>query len=705
MARRRKYRKQKESIWEKYDWSINPETMREIFAVILFILGIFFLLSIFSLAGRFGLVVARGLDSTFGIVGYIIPFALVAGGIVLWYPERFEVKPASFIGAIFSFIFISALINPFGGVLGAIISNGLKSVMGPIATFIILLGLSVISLLVTFNTSIRSLREKFIPTAEEKAGVKVHGAPEAKVSVFATMKDKMMGAKPQTTKPQVALTLKSEDNDWEFPPMDLLEMPRGKASSGNIAKNVEIIQKSLKDFNIDVSMGDVNIGPTVTQYTLKPDEGVKLNQITARANDLALALAAHPIRIEAPIPGKAAVGVEIPNKIAAIVTLREIIESDLFKKRKSNLSIALGRDVAGTPMVIDLKKMPHLLIAGATGSGKSICLNGLINSLIYQNSPSELKFILIDPKRVEFTRYDGIPHLLAPVVIEVDKTINVLKWAVAEMDRRFRLFSQTKRRDIESYNINPPDGKLPYLVVIIDELADLMAQSAREVEAAIVRLAQMARATGIHLVVATQRPSVDVITGLIKANIISRIAFAVASQIDSRTILDMAGAEKLLGNGDMLYIGGELGKPKRVQGVMITEREVKAVTDFLKREGQTQYDDSIVNYRPARTGRGAAGSEIDDVLYGEAKEVVVQAGKASASLLQRRLRVGYARAARLLDLLEAEGIIGQAEGAKPRNVLIGPEILAMEQDIEKKSSNDIPKANLNPVDTNNQKQQ
>ncbi|MCL5795137.1 MAG: DNA translocase FtsK, partial [Patescibacteria group bacterium] len=617
----------------------------------------------------------------------------------------FEIKPASFIGAIFSFIFISALISPLGGAFGALISNGLKSIMGSIATFIILFALSVISLLVTFNTSIKSLRERFAPTTEEKAGVKVHGHEvEPKVSVFTTMKEKVIGNKNAASKEPTALTSKAEEDGWEFPPLELLELPRGKASSGNIAKNVEIIQKSLGDFNIDVSMGDVNIGPTVTQYTLKPAEGVKLNQITARANDLALALAAHPLRIEAPIPGKAAVGVEIPNKIPAVVTLREIIESDPFKKRKSNLTIALGRDVAGNPVAIDLKKMPHLLIAGSTGSGKSICLNGLINSFLYQNSPAEMRLIMVDPKRVEFTRYNGIPHLLAPVVTEVDKTVNVLKWAVAEMDRRFKLFAETKRRDIESYNDHPPDGKLPYLVVVIDELADLMAQSAREVEAAIVRLAQMARATGIHLVVATQRPSVDVITGLIKANIISRIAFAVASQIDSRTILDMSGAEKLLGHGDMLYIGGELGKPKRVQGVMITEREVKAVTDFLKRGGQAQYDDSIINYQPARVGSGAAGSEVDDALYEEAKQVVVQAGKASASLLQRRLRVGYARAARLLDVLEAEGVIGQAEGAKPRDVLIGPEILAMQEDIEKKSSA-IPNGNLPPVDTSEQRQQ
>lgn len=695
MARRRKYKRKKESIWEKYDWSVDPDTFREVVAVILFILGLFFLLSIFSLAGKFGLLVAKGLDSLFGIIGYLLPFAFLAGAMVLWYPERFKPKASSIIGAILSLIFVPALINPFGGALGKAISGGLDSIVGPIATFVILLGICAVSLLIAFNTSFKALRAKLFPTTEEQAGVRVHGGEEAKVSVFATMKDKMgMGKSAQPeAKPGVLTASKTNESDWEFPPMDLLDVSRDKATSGNIAKNVEIIQKSLRDFNIEVSMGDVNIGPTVTQYTLKPKEGIKLNQITARNNDLSLALAAHPIRIEAPIPGKAAVGVEVPNKVPAVVTIREIMESSQFKNRKSNLSIALGRDVAGSPVVIDLKKMPHLLIAGATGSGKSICINGLITSFIYQNSPNDLRLILIDPKRVEFTRYDGIPHLLSPVITEVDKTINALKWAVAEMDRRFKLFAQTSRRDIESYNTHPPDGKLPYIIIIIDELADLMAQSAREVEAAIVRLAQMARATGIHLVVATQRPSVDVITGLIKANIVSRVAFAVATQIDSRTIIDMGGAEKLLGNGDMLYLGGDLGKPKRVQGVMVTEREVKAVTDFLKRGGRAQYDESIINYQPARVGAGAIGSEMDDSLYGEAKDVVVQAGKASASLLQRRLRVGYARAARLLDLLEAEGVIGQAAGAKPRDVLIGPEVLAMEKEIETPNKNNTQQIN------------
>ncbi len=425
----------------------------------------------------------------------------------------------------------------------------------------------------------------------------------------------------------------------------------------------------------------MNVGPTVTQYQLKPTEGVKLNQITSRSDDLALALAAHPIRVEAPIPGKAAVGVEVPNKVTAKVTLRQVIENEKFKKRDSNLMLALGLDVAGMPITVDLKKLPHLLIAGATGSGKSVCIHAIITTFIFENSPKDLRFILVDPKRVEFTAYNGIPHLLTPVIVDVDKTVNILKWSIAEMERRFRIFQDMGARDLESYNERAKKGTatqtadgikhepLPNIVIIIDELSDLMSQAANEVEGAIVRLAQMARATGIHLIIATQRPSVNVITGIIKANVPARIAFAVASQVDSRTIIDQSGAEKLLGSGDMLYLGGETTKPKRVQGVFLSDKEIRDVTEFLKRGGQAIYDQSISEFKPKGSHAGDGG-EAEDSMYDEAKEVVVRAGKASASLLQRRLKVGYARAARLLDILEANGVIGPAEGAKPREVYL-----------------------------------
>jgi S-DNA-T family DNA segregation ATPase FtsK/SpoIIIE len=668
---KRKYRRkgQRLSIWEELDWTMNPDTTREVAAVILILLGIIILLGMFNAAGNFGHFFFRLSTSLWGFLGFFIPFVFLGYGVALLMPSRFQIKPSSVVGAILTLIFLPALIDPLGGYIGQGVRSLFEGLVGLYASLILLFGCTLVALLITFNTSIKSLWARFAPGEGE--GVRVN---EPRANVFQTL---------QNRENMAPVTYQASGKPWNFPPIDLLDQGNGKATSGNIAKNVEIIQKTLKDFGIEVTMGDVNVGPTVTQYTLKPAPSVKLNQIIARANDLSLALAQHPIRIEAPIPGKAAVGIEIPNKVPAMVTLREALESEEFKAAKSNLTLAMGRDVAGSAFATDLKNMPHLLIAGATGSGKSVGINAMILSLLYQNSPEDLRLILVDPKRVEFTHYNDIPHLLCPVVFDVDKTVSALRWTVAEMDRRFRLLQETGRRNIEAYNANPPQGKLPYIVIFVDELADLMAQAGNEVEAAIVRLAQMARAVGIHLVVATQRPSVDVITGLIKANITNRIAFAVASQIDSRTILDTSGAEKLLGRGDMLYLGNDLGKPKRIQGVLVTDKEVDKITDFLKKESAPQYDESILTYHASSMhgGPGGSGGDLgaEDELYNDAKEIVVMAGKASASLLQRRLRVGYARAARLLDMLEEEGVIGPAEGAKPRDVMIDPTSLEHER--------------------------
>ena len=425
-------------------------------------------------------------------------------------------------------------------------------------------------------------------------------------------------------------------------------------------------------------MGEISIGPSVTQYTLRPAQGIKLSRITALHNDLALALAAHPIRIEAPIPGKSLVGIEIPNRTSALVGLRNLIEADEFQKSPVPLFFPLGLNVAGRPVYADLGKMPHLLIAGSTGAGKSVCIHSLIVSLIYRNSPQDLRFLMIDPKRVELTLYNNIPHLLAPVIIDAKKAILALRWAAKEMERRYEVISSAGVRDIHSYHQELKES-MPYLVIVIDELADIMAAYPRELEASVVRLAQMSRAVGIHLVVSTQRPSVDVITGLIKANITSRIALQVASQIDSRTILDMAGAEKLLGNGDMLYLANDMGKPRRVQGTFISEQEVKRVAAYLidEYEGMPEPDlliDSDNGVQAPVLDENAMNDEfLDDELYEEARQVVIQAQKASASYLQRRLRIGYARAARLLDILEERGVIGPGEGAKPREVYIKPE--------------------------------
>lgn len=466
---------------------------------------------------------------------------------------------------------------------------------------------------------------------------------------------------------------------WKLPSVNILDGVDSEPTSGDIKANSNIIKRTLANFGIIVDMGDVNVGPTVTQYTLKPAVGIKLSRITALQNDLALALAARSLRIEAPIPGKSLVGIEIPNQAVAMVRLKNILNSKEFYNRKSNLSIILGRDVAGTPIIANLAKMPHLMIAGATGSGKTVCVNTLITGLLFQNSPETIKFIMVDPKRVELTSYNDIPHLLSPVITDPDKAINALKWSISEMDNRYELLSHIGCRNIESYN-NAVSTKyiqldiLPYIVIVIDELADLMATHGREMEAAVVRLAQMARAVGIHLVLSTQRPSVEVITGLIKANITTRIAFQVASQIDSRTILDMGGAEKLLGSGDMLYLSNESNKPRRIQGVFISEEEVNKVSEYLKsqKEGEVEYNQEVTSNKKSKLGFDADGEEgeSEDDRFDEAVEIVRSAGKASASLLQRRMSVGYARAARLLDLMEDKGIIGPGEGAKPREVYV-----------------------------------
>jgi S-DNA-T family DNA segregation ATPase FtsK/SpoIIIE len=459
-------------------------------------------------------------------------------------------------------------------------------------------------------------------------------------------------------------------------PFDLLNSRASKPTSGDIKSNIEIIKSTLEKFNIPVEMGEVSVGPTVTQYTLKPAEGIKLSRITGLNNDLSMALAAHPVRIEAPIPGKALVGIEVPNKTVAIVNLREVLESEEFKRRTNNLMIALGKDVAGKVWLDSINKMPHLLVAGATGSGKSVMLNTLIVSLLYQNNPDDLKFIMVDPKRVELTVYNGLPHLLTPVITEVSKTINALKWCLNEMDRRFETLSQVHKRDIEGYN-QVAKEKMPYIIFIIDELADLMVVAPKEMETGVVRLAQMARAVGIHLVLATQRPSVNVITGTIKANMPARIAFSVTSGIDSRTILDSLGAEKLLGRGDMLFSSVSLTKPKRIQGALISDQEIKRVVSYIKeKSGSPNYITEIVERQKVRGVAGVGidgGSDDDDELFQEAKELIINSGKASASFLQRRLSIGYARAARLLDILEESGIIGPSNGAKAREIMVTKE--------------------------------
>lgn len=472
---------------------------------------------------------------------------------------------------------------------------------------------------------------------------------------------------------QSALTANSDPN-WEAPSLELLEKKQNPADAGDVKHNAQIIKDTLGEFAIDVEMEGANIGPKVTQYTLKPPAGVKLTKISALETNIALNLAAQALRIEAPIPGQRAVGIEVPNRKAADVRLYGILSDSAWSTNNEPLAFAIGKDIAGDAMVGELNKMPHLLIAGQTGSGKSVMINTLLSSLLYRNSPSDMRLILVDPKQVEMAPYNDIPHLLTPIITEPEKCISALKWAVNEMERRYSLLAEEKLRDIRSYNLRKTEEAMPYIVIVIDELADLMMVAARDVEALIVRLAQKARAVGIHLVLATQRPSVDVITGLIKANIPARIAFTVASQVDSRTILDQVGAEKLLGQGDMLLLTPSMSKPKRIQGAWVTDDEVVKITDHLRMQRPPQYDDEITAQPVQLNGKGGVVMDFDggseDSMYKDAVRVVVEGGKASTSYLQRRLRVGYSRAARLMEEMEEQGVIGPADGARPRDVLI-----------------------------------
>ena len=495
-------------------------------------------------------------------------------------------------------------------------------------------------------------------------------------------------AKEDETKQVLQLehTITVEDENYEFPPLTLLKEGDKKGGKGNsraLTETASKLQKTLYNFGVVAKVEHVSVGPAITRYELKPSEGVRVSKIANLADDIALNLAAKTIRIEAPIPGKQAVGIEVPNEESEVVHLRDILDTDTFKNHKSKLAFALGKDVSGEEIVTDIAKMPHVMIAGATGSGKSVCINTLIASIIYKAKPSDVKLIMVDPKIVELSVYNGIPHLMIPVVTDPKKAAGALAWAVQEMENRYTKFAAKGVRDLAGYNdaVEKEDtlGKLPHIVIIIDELADLMMVAKNDVEGAICRLAQKARAAGMHLVIATQRPSVDVITGLIKANIPSRIAFAVSSQIDSRTILDQVGAEKLLGKGDMLFFPTGAPKPVRVQGAFVSDKEVEKIVDFLKSNGETTYRDDITEYiekancTDKEIDEGIMDDDETDPLLNEAIQTVIETGQASTSFIQRRFKVGYARAGRIIDQMEERGIISGYQGSKPREVLMTKE--------------------------------
>ena len=704
MAKRRKRRQytrqQDEEVYATRE--LNPDTKRGIVIVAVFVVAFLSILSIFDLAGAFGRGLNFGLSYLFGWADWLFILILLYLGWFLLRSGRFNMHWVTYLGLSLLMLSSSGLLNFFvnefsfseitkagsgGGALGYGVGMGLESALGFWGGLVILVALLLVGIFLSFNTSFKDMTEraKALGILKEKL-LPEDGYEEEEEE------EEDDGEEIETDDDNEEEEEEEDDEEEEVAkkprkkivvPIDLLSRSNTKPDSGDVNANLNKIQKTFDNFGVEVTMGDVNVGPTVTQYTLKPAEGVRLSQMLTLQNDLALALAAHPIRMEAPIPGKSLVGIEVPNQAVSTVKMRDVLESSIYKKRKNNLQLVLGKDVAGQANIADLEGMPHLLIAGATGSGKSVCINDIILSLIYQNSPDELKFILIDPKRVELSSFNDIPHLYTPVINDTDKIINALRWVVKEMHERYKLLQAANKRNISSYNKAVIVNKLPYIVVIVDEFSALMSQAAKEIEAAVVSLAQLGRAAGIHLILATQRPSVDVITGLIKANITSRIAFAVASATDSRTILDSPGAEKLLGKGDMLFTSSENSKPKRIQGAYVTDEEINAVVDFIKEQAEPEYNEQIIERATGKVAGFGGGGDFDDDLAMEAKDVVLKAGKASATLLQRRLRVGYARAARLLDILEEMGVVGPAEGSKAREVLIS------QDDLEENFSSDL----------------
>jgi len=678
--------------------AMKPEIKNSILAICFLTFGLILILSFFNLAGPVGKLIFKIFDYLLGWGYFILPLLLMTISFNFFrsWLEKINFNFFTIIGSFLVLFSSLSVLEIFflekGGLIGGI-GAVLERFLGIWATIIIYLAALISGFVLIFQMPIKLPRISFKPLKEENFKVSIpleETVREIEEAIITEKEDKKLKdkkgdeEKPVTEEKMLFPALKVKGS-YKLPPLDLFEIAGAKPTAGDIRANANIIKRTLEGFGISVEMGEVNIGPTVTQYTLKPIEGVKLSNITALQNDLALALAAHPLRIEAPIPGKSLVGIEVPNKSIALVRLGNLFKEINFQKETSPLSLALGRDVKGDVILTDLTRMPHLLIAGATGTGKSICIHSIISSLLFKNSPENLRLILIDPKRVELARYNGINHLLTSVIIEHKKVLAVLRWVIKEMERRYDLLSLYQARGIESFNykaINKKEQILPYIVIIIDELADLMIYYGKDLEIFIIRIAQMARATGIHLIVSTQRPSVEVITGLIKANITCRIAFQVASQVDSRTILDMAGAEKLLGYGDMLYLAPESSKPRRIQGAYISEKEIERMVDFIIKTSQetefnglaTELENFVEDSLPPLERINFEELEEDkDELYPDAYDVVVKAGKASATLLQRRLKVGYVRAARLLDMLEAKGVIGPVDGAKPREVFVKEE--------------------------------
>ena len=710
----KKDQKQKTNVIQQIEKGI----LNGIVAIVLFALVIIFVLSAFNGAGVVGTYTFKFFSHLFGIGYFLIPLVLFLVAVSLLKQNKREMKAIRIVSSIMLFVSSLGLIElaskQKGGVIGNLIAAPMLKFFDFYASAVILVTLLTVSVILLFEKKItldtilfwRKWNEKKSDEYEyeeyekeeekEKKGNEQDEEKNKKIKLSG-----LVGTKNNKNEEEEELQLITDipaHREYIPPPLSLLQKDKGRPDVGDVKANANIIKRTMQNFGIDVEMDEVSIGPTVTRYSLKPAEGVRLSKIVSLQNNLELALAAHPVRIEAPIPGKSLIGIEVPNTSKTTVGLGGLLSSQEFQESAKSLLIALGKDIAGKPHFGDLSKMPHLLIAGATGSGKSVTIHAIINSLLFRNSPENIKFIMIDPKRVELTLYNGIPHLLTPVITDYKKTILALKWAAREMERRYDILEKNAVRDTWSYhkNILSPalekyrerkskggiedkkeselPERMPYIIIIIDELADIMQMYPRELEAAVVRLAQMSRATGIHLILSTQRPSVNVITGLIKANISTRIALQVASQVDSRTILDTIGAEKLLGAGDMLYISGEMSKPVRLQSAFISEKDVKAVTKYLNEEYENELpyeiDISAKNQENLLFPAPLEEDFGDDDLYEEAREIVIRAGKASTSYLQRKLRIGYSRAARLMDMLEERGVIGAAQGSRPRDIIV-----------------------------------
>lgn len=680
-------------------FKLRKETVYTIFGCGLFLAGVLSFLSFVKNDGIFASLHTT-LVNYFGWAAVFIPLVLVFFSLLLLRFKMFLSRPNVAIGFFLFFVSLTSLTK--AGTFGMSLFSIVAEVLTDLGALLVFLVGVFVGIVVFFDTTIDELVRGVVAVVHAMRRI----VPKSVISYFKTssqplvVRNKPMEIKgggkeisqsmPKENTPPPVVKKESvlladalvantvlKDGIWEYPSLSLLSEAQGqKADTGDVKKIATVIEKTLQSFGIGARVVEVNVGPAVTQYALEIALGTKVSKITSLTNDLALATEAPTgqIRIEAPIPGRNLVGIEIPNRSLQVVPIKTMLSSQAMQKSKSKLTVALGLDVSGNPVVANIAKMPHVLIAGTTGSGKSVMMNTFITSLLFRASPSEVKLILVDPKRVELTGYNGIPHLLTPVIVEVEKILSSLRWAMGEMDRRYKLFAERGVRNIDAYNELSGFQAIPYIVILIDELADLMAYAPVEVEDAIARLAQMARATGIHLVVATQRPSVDVITGLIKANIPTRIAFNVSSMIDSRVIVDTPGAEKLLGRGDMLYIPPDQAKPTRIQGTFVSDKEVKKLVEYLRSKSPVvEYSEEVVSQAlPLKRGNAPGGGAPDgkDAFFDEAVRTVCQHDRASASLLQRRLSVGYARAARILDQLEEAGVVGHGEGSKPRDVLV-----------------------------------